>query len=480
MSIHAHLSEEAEARLHAQKRNSTISSVFISLLVIVLIGLVMAFILLPSFFVESPTIVAYNSGADVEDKLEEKKITNQVQRKPSAPSSSMAKVIASTTPSPTAIPVPEVDVPTPSTDFGSGDDFGEGWGSGGDGGGGGFGNIPASMRKRCSERDRLERLKENGGNAKCEKAVMKSLRWLKKTQNKDGSWTGKDQAAMTGFALLAFLGHCETPLSEEFGDEVTAAITYLVDLGMKNKSRLTVNAAGSNPWVYEHGICTYALAEASTFCMQLGIDIPNLEDVTRRAGELIVEGQGKSGGWVYSYKPTNSGDNSVGYWQIQALKACKHTAIWKDGAFDKPAKKALEWLKTAQGANGAIGYRGDSNRNPGLTGGGVLAFQMWGEGSSKPARKGVDWISANVDFKWASANLYYHYYHAQAMINHGGEKWKKYNKLFRDELLDNQAKNGTWVGGGTTHSNLHMTTCLATFMLEVYYRFLPATGAGTR
>jgi hypothetical protein len=127
MSIHAHLSAEAEKKLRAQRRNSTISSVFISLLVLFLIGLVLAFILLPSLFTESHTIVTYNSGAEEKEELQKQQISQQVQRKPSAPSSSMAKVIASSTPSPTAIPVPEMDVPDPSTNFGSGDDFGDGW-----------------------------------------------------------------------------------------------------------------------------------------------------------------------------------------------------------------------------------------------------------------------------------------------------------------------------------------------------------------
>jgi len=62
-----------------------------------------------------------------------------VERKPSAPSSSMAKVIAANTVSTTAIPVPEIDVPEPSTDFG------DGWGDGGFGGGPGassfFGQV---------------------------------------------------------------------------------------------------------------------------------------------------------------------------------------------------------------------------------------------------------------------------------------------------------------------------------------------------
>lgn len=139
--VNSYTSEEASLALHRQRRNATISSLIISILVIVLVGLVMALIFLPSLFLESPTIVTYNSGNPADDELTQKEMTPKIQRKPSAPSSSMAKVIASTAPSTTSIPVPEVNVPDPSVDFGSGDDFGEGWGSGGGGGGGAGGGT---------------------------------------------------------------------------------------------------------------------------------------------------------------------------------------------------------------------------------------------------------------------------------------------------------------------------------------------------
>jgi hypothetical protein len=164
------------------------------LVVVVLMGLILAFILIKPLFQETPTIVTYQGNSSKDEEMETRKMTNQIQRKPSAPSSSLAKVIAANTTSPTAVPIPEVDVPDPSTDFGSGDDFGDGWGSGGDGGGGGFGNIPATMRKRCSKEDRLQRLQENGGTEKCEEAVVKGLDWLQKTQHKDGSWGGATRA----------------------------------------------------------------------------------------------------------------------------------------------------------------------------------------------------------------------------------------------------------------------------------------------
>lgn len=138
MSIHADLKPDVVARLASQRRKSTISSLVISLLVVVLIGLVLGFFLLPPLTRESPVIVTYQSNIPIDQELTQKKVQTNVERKPSAPSSSMAKVITASTVSDISIPVPEVDVPVPSMDFGDGDDFGSGWGDGdGFGGGGG-------------------------------------------------------------------------------------------------------------------------------------------------------------------------------------------------------------------------------------------------------------------------------------------------------------------------------------------------------
>ena len=138
----------------------------------------------------------------------------------------MAKVINTATLTPTAIPIPEIEVPNPSVEFGSDDGVGYKWDQG-NGPGYRFYDIPASIKKRCSMADRLSRLNAHGGTEKCEEAVVNGLRFLKKTQNKDGSWCDQRQVGMTGLALLAYLGHCETTMSEEFGETVFAAITYL-------------------------------------------------------------------------------------------------------------------------------------------------------------------------------------------------------------------------------------------------------------
>ena len=481
MSIHAQLSPEALSRLQQQRKNATISSIIISILVVVLIALILGIFLLPNIMKDNAQIVTYVSNIDEEAEVQEKKVTTKVMRKPSSPTSSLAKVIVANTQSPTAVPIPDQLTNNPSLDFGDGEDFGAGWGDGdGSGGGGGFAGIPATMKARCSQADRMARLLAEGGTPECEDAVVKCLNWLKDTQNTDGSWTGDHPVAMTGLALLVYLGHCETPQSPEYGETVLKAITYLTDVGMKNDGRLSNKDATNIQWVYDHGIATYALAEAYTFCSQLKIDIPNLDTVTKQAGDMIMQGQNNSGGWVYKFASADEGDNSIGFWQIQALKACKHTALWPNKKFNRTIREALNWLEKVQGNDGAIGYRNNPETSPGLTGGGVLAFQMWDKGSTGATRKGVKWIAENAKFDWGqdNSNLYYHYYHAQAMINQGGNEWNDYNNLFRDKLVKAQNPDGSWNQGGIHHGpvNVHMSTCLATLMLEVYYRFLPGTG----
>jgi hypothetical protein len=483
MSLHAQLSQEAAERLHAQKRNSTISSVIISVLVLVLIALVLFLFTIQGFFVNTPTIVTYSAGLEDKDKMEKKEINNQIQRKPSAPSSSMAKVIASTTPTPTAVPVPEVDVPDPSTDFGSGDDFGDGWGSGSGGGGGGFANIPPTMRKRCTKADRLQRLADNGGTPACEDSVVKALRFLQKTQNKDGSWDQGHRVAMTGIVLLAYLGHCETPLSDEFGDTVLNAMNFLISVAEKNKGKLATDL-GDKHWCYEHAIATYAVAESYTFCNQLGIDVPGLEKATMNSVQWIINNQNESGGWEYAYDEGGGrgGDLSITAWQLQALKAGHATGIdFKN--YRRCVSSAVKYVAECQSSDGSFAYTTGGGGKMSLTGAGALCMQQHKGASNSGARKGVKFIDKNAqfDFTKGPCNLYEHYYSAQAMINAGGKSWKKYNTLFRDNLLAAQQDDGSWAnpggaGGAGASGSAAYRTALCTLMLEVYYRFLPGTG----
>ena len=141
MAHHAQLSDEAAQALNRQKRNSTISAIIISLLVCALLVSILFLIVLNPFFKNQEELVTYSSTSESVETITEPEMTDQVQKKPSPPSSAMSKVITSNTASPTAVPVPEITITEPSLDFGDSNDFGDGWGSGGSNGGGAGGGA---------------------------------------------------------------------------------------------------------------------------------------------------------------------------------------------------------------------------------------------------------------------------------------------------------------------------------------------------
>jgi len=495
MSLHAEINPQILERLHAQRRNSTISSIAIAILTVALIALIMGIFLLPVIVQAPPPIVIRPAIPIEETALEPPWPPTNIPRKLTPPSISQAKVIVVPTISPTSIQVPDIEVTNPTLEFGA-MDLGS---SGGIGVGiGSIVNVPPVWQKRCSLAERLARLQETGGTPECEEAVSKALDWFKATQNADGSWSNSHQAAMTGLGLLAYLGRCETPLSTEYGETVLKAITYLVDLGMKNDGKLAGNLA-SNHWPYEHAIATYGLAEAATFCRQFNRPIPNLSEITRKAGQIIIDNQNDNGGWAYSYV-TRGGhvDTSVTAWQIQALKACEHTGLEFKG-LNRAANRAMTYMESMVNSDGGVGYRSPGQTHAKgyftMTGGGLLSLQMFGKGTSAAARRAASYIGKNTRFEYHSihSDLYGHYYEAQAMLNRGGAQWRNYNAIFRDQLLQSQNPDGSWpapnkgqqqgiraVGAQQMFTNVHYRTALCTLMLEVYYRYLPGTGAAVR
>ena len=370
---------------------------------------------------------------------------------------------------------------------GTGKGFGNGSGNGmGNGHGMGklFGLLPEALSKRCNSQDRKQRLRDNGGTPECEEAVVKGLRWLKAHQSADGSWGAQHKSAMTGLALLAYFGHCEDPHSEEFGESCLKGITYLIDIGMKNDGKLSPDV-NTQPFCYEMGIATYAIAEAATFSKETKFDVPNLMAITEKAGQFIINNQHQNGGWAYQYATYDGHtDVSVVGWQVQALKACSHTGIKFPGMVPC-ISRALKYLGSCQNNIGAFGYTNAPPKDAfnRLTGVGVLCNQMWGKRGAEVS-KGVRAISKNskFDFNGDSGNLYEHYYESQAMMQYGGPEWRKYNDMFRDQILKNQNADGSWkkpAGKDIASSGEDVyDTSLCVLMLEVYYRFLTTGGGG--
>lgn len=145
MSIHVNLNAEARDSLNQQLRRTKLLSLLVSLGAVATITLALSWFMLPSLMKEIPVIVTY-SPQTMDEKVEvTKKVSTKPARKPAAPSSSLARVIASNAAMPVSVPIPEISSELPSLDFGSGYDFGTGWDDRGTAAGGGsmFGSTAA-------------------------------------------------------------------------------------------------------------------------------------------------------------------------------------------------------------------------------------------------------------------------------------------------------------------------------------------------
>jgi hypothetical protein len=344
----------------------------------------------------------------------------------------------------------------------------------------GLGKLPGTMGGRTGA-GRAVAMEKNKMKSKSEMAVLNGLRWLAKNQNEDGSWGDTNKGAMTGLGLLCFLGHGETPESQEFGFTVAKAVQWILDNGTKFEGRLHMAKEFSQPGVYEHGMCTYALGEYYTMTQD-----ERVKELFKQAVGYIVQGQGPGGGWNYSYDKA-SDDLSVGGWQIQALKAAHLSKLDIPGV-DQALDKAIAYIERVKGPKGGYGYRGPADSYT-LTGVGILCELFW-KGERGILKKGMEWVLEEtekqfpVKYKSEHANLYAWYYHTQACLMFGGSAWVKWNRWFQDEICDVQTPDGSWpIPGGKGHgpsgekSKTVWDTTLCILMLEVFYRYMPTTQA---
>ena len=348
--------------------------------------------------------------------------------------------------------------------------------------------LPKTMQQRCDPKKRIARLKSGGGKTMTETAIVKGLNWLKTNQDPEGSWGGKDKdedgkplskvdahhkKAMTGMALLCYLGHCELQDSPEFGPTVQKAINYITSMPPDEP------VGAGNRGSYSHPIRTYALCEAYTMTK-----IKKLEVYAKRAAELVIKGQNESGGWAYAYGkgPAAHTDLSVAGWNIQALKAAAYTGIEISG-LDEAMDKAIGYVKRCQDKAGKFAYKEGENGKSSLTGTGVLSLQIWKNAKSEEADKGLQWIVQNqaTITEWSKVDVYGWYYNAQACfqatgVSGGSKYWKAWNKDFQKTVTSNQAEDGHWPHGNHFHGDTDIyRTTMAILMLEVYYRYMPTS-----
>jgi hypothetical protein len=346
-------------------------------------------------------------------------------------------------------------------------------------------------------------VKRHGGSKATETAVDIGQEWLARNQEPDGRWdhgkhggkhAGKvGDAAMTGFALLAFLGAGHTEKVGKYKENVIKGVKWLIDNQEKNGNWA--------PLHYTQGIVTMALGEAAGMAR-----MPETKKAAQMAIDALDRQQNQTGpsdreawdyGWEYD-KRGGTNDSSIMAWCIMGLKSSK-----VGGLAVNPAafEGCLNWLNSGQDLGnhkptdidpyfegGEMAYRGtcaDGKKgggSPALMAAAGLCRMMIGGASGDsvgvagPCNRILNLTHELIPKKYPF-DMYFGYYATLLMFQKGGDHWKVWNEAMKKALTDGQVKGdgpdkGSWDPAGTGEvEGRVMSTALAILCLEVYYRY---------
>jgi len=351
------------------------------------------------------------------------------------------------------------------------------------------------------------RLAIYGGSLKSEESVMAALRWLHFHQDRNGQWdqdgfdkncdhskgpacdgkgTSQYDVAVSGLALLAFLGNGHTHRVGLFKKTVKRGLDWLVS---QQESDGSLGSHLSESWFYNHAISAMALCEAFATTRDYRLKKP-----AQKAIDYIRTAQNAGLGWKYEPK-SGLNDTSVTGWVILALKAAKTAGLaveqsMFDGAinwFDRVTNPAGKTGYMRPGDNGSViqGVNEKYAKLPTMTAVALICRIFCGQSRRDPKIvKGVNILMKNLpEFDKPGHNkvdMYYWYYATYAVFQYGGSKWHEWNKAMKNTLIDSQRRTGCAHGSWDPAGKWGMVggrvyaTAINALTLEIYYRYVRA------
>ncbi|MFZ4396401.1 MAG: prenyltransferase/squalene oxidase repeat-containing protein [Kiritimatiellia bacterium] len=316
-----------------------------------------------------------------------------------------------------------------------------------------------------------------------DRAVLAALNWLQREQQADGSWKGSQEIVtptLTALALLAYLGHGETPRSAGYGTNISQAIHWLCE--NQDESGLFQGRDNRN---YTHPIAALALTEAYGLTLD-----PRDQAVARKAIARIIKGQRPDGGFGFNLDKAARNDTVFMSWCAQALAAARMVKLDVPG-LERALDKTSYALRQKAGPNGDFGESG-----PGWAGNvaaGIVGLQLSGASQVTETLKALNLLAAltfaqiTEDSLPAPGTSHFQaaWYMTQSRFQAGEETFRSWNKSLAFELTGSQNRQrnlltkwvdlGHWQPTGTnvTKEAIIQDTCYGALMLEVYYRYLP-------
>lgn len=277
-----------------------------------------------------------------------------------------------------------------------------------------------------------------------QRAIDRGLKWLAEEQARSGSFGSvggySQNVGVTSLAGLAFVASGSTPGRGPYGQQVSAAVDYVVSRAQPNGYILSPKTSQSHGPMYGHGFATLFLAEVYGMATR-----DDLRPTLSQAVQLIVNAQNTDGGWRYSPRSRDS-DISVTVCQMMALRAAKNAgfAVPRD-----TVDRCVLYLRKCQNEDGGFRYQLESERESMFPRSAAAVVGLYSAGvySGEELDRALLYLSRfrPRDRLRVRSNYFYgHYYAAQAMWQAGGNHWFQWYPAIRDELIASQDPNGPW------------------------------------
>ncbi len=304
-------------------------------------------------------------------------------------------------------------------------------------------------------------------------SVRKGLDWLAQKQDADGGYQSSQggseyPTAMTALAGMAFLSNGCTPSRGPYADQVRRCISFLI--AQQDKTGLIARGEENGRPMYGHGFslmflsCVHGMEQDPKNRERIG-------QIIKNAIQLTASGQSSLGGWYYT--PGSYDEGSVTVTQMQALRAAHNAGFTIPKGTIEGATKYLELCRSPEGGI-VYSYRsGGGTRTP-ITAAAVCCLYSTGDYDSPLAESCLKYVHKefkNTQNEFSSGHYFYlHLYASQAFYQAGDEYWDAYFPPARDNLIKQQAQDGSWSGDGVGQV---YGTALACMLLQLPYKFLP-------
>lgn len=330
--------------------------------------------------------------------------------------------------------------------------------------------------------NRRKIIAELGGTAESEAAVQAGLDWLARHQAEDGHWSDAMRCehdhpcsdiqygspiAETGLAVLAFQagGHYDFN-DQEYSRNVKDGLDWLVE-HQQEDGRLF----GPHPW-YEHGIATFALAEACAVALANDrTPDPRYLLAAQRAIKFMELHQYTLGGWRYDVGSDSMGDASVTGWQVLALKSAIEAKIELSPTTLERVAQFYERLGDPE--TGRTGYISRGAGSDAMMAVGLIVQEFILKQPHSPlALKAAENLKQLASNHIGQTGDFYTLYNGTlAMFLARGDAWKAWNQEVRDAIVSRQVKTGCARGSWNHSYHRTLDTAWAVLTLEVYYRY---------